>query len=182
MPATLSPLPSRVTAPLPRHLADRHVGDVGDEDRDAVDRGDDDPLQVLDPGGEAQPADGEALRAVLDEAAGEGRVVLREGRHDLPEREAEAVQLARVDEDVELLRLAAPGVDLRDAAHGAQARADVPVLQRLLRHRVGDVPLDEVLVDLAEGGRHRAERRLGPLRGGERARRSPARPRAAGAK
>ena len=128
----LSPLPSRVTAPS-RGISPTFTSATSAPRPGRCGPWPARPARDPRPGGEAQPADGVALGAVLDEAAAERRVVVRERRQDLTEREAEAVQLARVDEDVELLRLAAPRVHLADAAHGAQARADVPVVQRLLR-------------------------------------------------
>ncbi len=159
MPATVSPWPSRVTAPLRGQGADADVGHVADEDGDALHRSQHDPPEVLDAGGEAAAAHGETLGTVLDEAAAEGGVVVGHRLHHLVEREAVAVESAGVDDDVVLLREAAPGVDLGDALHRSQPRPHVPVVERLLLHRVR-FALDEVLVDLAEGGRHRPEGRL----------------------
>ena len=82
----------------------------------------------------------------------------------LVQREAVPLEPPRVDDHLVLLRLAAPGVDLADAAHRAQPRAHVPVVERLLRPSRRRVALDQVLVDLAEGGGHRPERRLEAVR------------------
>ena len=159
MPATVSPLPSRVTAPLrgsgPTPTSATSPRRIGH----ALDRRQHDAPEVLDPGGEAAAAHGEALGTVLDEAAAEGGVVVGHRLHHLVEREAVAVESAGLDDHVVLLREAAPGVDLGDALHRSQPRPHVPVVERLLLHRVR-LALDEVLVDLAEGGRHRPERRL----------------------
>ena len=68
------------------------VGHVPEEDRHALDRGQHDAAQVLDAGGEAAPAHGEALGAVLDEAAAEGGVVVGHRLHDLAQGQAVAVE------------------------------------------------------------------------------------------
>ena len=116
--------------------------------------------EVVDRLREADAAHRVALGPVLDEAAAERRVVVGERLEHLVQRQPVALELPRIDQHLELPRQAAPRVDLAHAAHRAQPRADVPVVERLLRHRVGRVALDQVLVDLAERGRDRAERRV----------------------
>ena len=78
------------------HGPDPDVGHVADEDGHALDRGEHDALQVLDPGGEPAAAHGEALGAVLDEAAAEGGVVVGDRLDHLVEREPVALEPARV--------------------------------------------------------------------------------------
>ena len=114
---------------LARHRADRHVRDVADVDGRPLDGGDDDVPQVVDRLREPDAAHGVALGPVFDEAAAEGGVVVGQGLEHLPQGEPEPVELPRVHQHLELPRFAAPRVDLAHAAHRAQARADVPVVE-----------------------------------------------------
>ena len=177
----LSPLPSRVTAPL-RGIGPTPTSATSpSEDGTPSTEASDDPPQVLD-----ARSRGRCPRTVKRSERCSTKPPLKEALLSATacttwwSDEAVAVEPPRVDEHVVLLRQAAPGVDLGDAPHGAQPRAHVPVVERLLRPSGRRVALDEVLVDLAEGGRHRAERRLEARRGCARAPRTAARSRAGG--
>ena len=118
MPATASPRPSRVTAPSRGIAPTPTVGHVRHQHRHAVDRPS--PRRSAGPaiaGGQADAAHVYPLGPVLDEAAAERRVVRAEGV-GRPARSVRPVlfELTRVDDDVVLLRQAAPRVDLAHAA------------------------------------------------------------------
>ncbi len=149
---------------LAGHRANRHVRDIADVDRRALDGGDDDVPKVVHRLREPDAAHGVALGTVLDEPAAEGGVIVGQGLEHLPQGERIPLELPGIHQHLVLPRFAAPRVDLAHAAHRAQARADVPVVEGLLRHRVGRVALHQVLIDLAERGGHRPERRVQPVR------------------
>ena len=74
------------------------------------------------------------------------------------------MQLRRVDDDLELLLVAAPGVDLGDARHRAQLRLDDPVVDRAQLGERLPCAGDDVVEDLAQARGDRAH--LRPLDAG----------------
>ena len=72
------------------------------------------------------PADDVLLPVVLDVAAARVRVAPPDGLEDLLQGEAVGPELRGIDDDLVLLRNAAPGVDLGDARHRPQPRRDRP--------------------------------------------------------
>ena len=67
-------------------------------------------------------------------------VVRGDGFVDASQVEAEFLELQGIDDHLVLARLTAPRVDLADAAHGTQARADVPVVTLSTSMGFADVP------------------------------------------
>ena len=109
-------------------LPHEHFGHVAHAQRHALARGHHDVGDV----GQAQHPPGRAdqrlLTAALDVAGADAGVVALERDHHVVEREAVRHELGGVGRDLEILRVAADGVDLGDAGHGAQLRLDDPVL------------------------------------------------------
>src|SRR5689334_23278721 len=97
---------------------------------------------------------------MLDEPAAERLVVARDGVEDLAQGEPVAIEPVGIDDHLVLPRQPAPRVDLADASHGPEARANLPIMKRLALHRVGGSSLDEVLVNLAERSGDGAQDRL----------------------
>ena len=118
-------------------MPDLDLRDVAHADGDAATRRDDD-LGELPPVLDHPDAEHQARRAAaLDHPAADVGVAALEGAVDVPDRQAEALEPARVHHDVPLLLGAAPGVDLRDPADGAelgsQIRDNDVTLSRWLR-------------------------------------------------
>ena len=145
--------------------AELDVGDLAQQHRRAVvvdaDGGAGDVLERLEL---RFAAEHDLLVALLDVAAADVAVVLLEHVEDLGERQVVLGEPLGIDDHLVLLGLAAHGVDLDDAGHGAQLPRHVPIEQRAQLHRRVAIALEVELVDLAEARRHR--RQLGAAVGG----------------
>ncbi len=138
-------------------MADPHVGDVGEADRNAAARGDNDRLQITRRPGQPDAAHVELFPAALEETAAGVRVVACDSLGHLVERDPILDQVGRSHEHLILLRVAAETVHLGHPGEGAQAWGDDPVLERAQLHRVVAVALERVLKDLAEARRDRGQ-------------------------
>ena len=94
------------------------VADVRDADRRAVHGRDDDVVELLGGVDAAQRAQQDLRLALFDGAARHLDVLGGDGVADLLDRQAVAVQLLDVDDDVDLAGAAAAEVDLADAVDG----------------------------------------------------------------
>ena len=141
-------------------MADSDLGHVPDADRHAVVAVITIVADLLDGAGAADALDEARLARPDDVAAADVLVVLLEGPDDVVERELVLGELRRVGPDLELLREAAPGVDLGDPGHPAQPRPDHPILERpQLGQVVRTLAREEIVIDLAEAGGDRPHRR-----------------------
>ena len=125
-PSTASPLPSAVVAPRriswptsTRATSRTRIGTPRRARRSTTSSIARPPVERADAEDEARPA------AALDDAAADVRVVRLERAVDVAERQVELLQPLRIDDDVPLLLVAAPGVHLGDARarSGAGARS-----------------------------------------------------------
>ena len=148
-------LATRGDRAAPLHRPQPDLGDVGEEHRDAVGGAHHHPFEVLNTGEQADPAHGVALVAGFDEPAAERAVAVADGVEHLPQGEVVLLERLRPDNHLELLGEAAPRVHLAHPGHRTQPGAHLPVMDRLVLHRV--VAGDHVLVDLPERGRGRAQ-------------------------
>ena len=96
------------------------------------------------------------LGGMLDVASAEIGIVLLHALRDVVKRQAVLLEQRRIDDDLKLLGLAAPRVDLAHAGKRSQLRLDHPLVQILQIHRAHG-PGKRVLVELAEGGRGQAQ-------------------------
>ncbi len=123
----------------PRRVSDVDPGDVLDLDRNAVELGEDDVLDVADVVAlrqilgaaavhQADAADVDGLLADVDRAAADIDVGIGDGVDDLGQGHVEGVELMEVDLDLVLLRGSAPRVDLHDARHREEAPLENPIL------------------------------------------------------
>ena len=118
-------------------LAQQHLGHVPDADRHIAFGADDDVADFVEGRHLAGRANQVLLAALLDVAGADVGVVPGERFQDVPEVQAVGDQLRGIGGDVELLQVAADGVDLGDAGNVAQLRAHDPVLDGAqLRRRV----------------------------------------------
>ncbi len=141
-----------------QHRPFPHLRDGADGDGRSLGGGlQHDLLDVGERADEALPADDVLLAVVLDVAAAGVRVASLDGLEDLLQGQAVRPQFRGIDDDLVLLRKAAPGVDLCDAGNGAQPGRDHPVEDRPALHRGDAVSLDCELEDVAEPGRDRTQ-------------------------
>ena len=158
-PSTTSPLPSAVTAP--RRISRPSTTSATSRMRtgtpsfaatitSSISRLVRDDADALDQG---------RLAGLVDRAAADVGVVALQRFDDVRQREPARRQRHRIDDDLELLLVAAPRVDLGDARHGDELRADDPVLHRSQLGGALALARDHVVKHLAEAGRHRPELR-----------------------
>jgi hypothetical protein len=171
VPSTTS-RPLSVAAPRAQLLADADLRHVGHAQRHALRVAEDHVADVLGRLHLARRADQVLFAALLDVARAHVGVVAVERGHDVGHREAVREQLGGIGRDLELLGIAADGVDLGHARHVAQLRLDDPVLDLAqVGRRVGLAvgPLRALFrlhgpeVDLAQAGGDRPHHRRDPL-------------------
>ena len=114
----------------PQVLPFPDVGHVGDANRNAVARADDDVLDFVDIGDLAGRSHKILLAVAFDIARTDVGVVSSKCRHHLAEAQLVGHQLRRVRQHVKLLFKSSDGVDLNDAGNVPQLRLDDPVLDR----------------------------------------------------
>ena len=123
----------------PWNVAHRHLRDILDLDRHAVDLGEDDVLDVGDAAtlgkiviaagiDQADAANVDRLLAHRDLAPADIDVGIAERRDDLRDRDVVGFELGLLDVDIELLGHAAPAVDLDDTRNRQKPAGDDPVL------------------------------------------------------
>ena len=140
----------------PRLRADRHGGDVLDQDRRSVGRSDHGVGQRIDRPDQSDAAHHRRLLADIDGVAADIDVGVADGLQQLRQCQPVRDQLVEIDLQLVGLGLAAPAGDVDDAGHRAEAALQHPVLQRLeIEHRIIGRADQPVTIDLAD----RAERR-----------------------
>mmetsp|Transcript_5519 Transcript_5519/g.13306 ORF Transcript_5519/g.13306 Transcript_5519/m.13306 type:complete len:1095 (-) Transcript_5519:4456-7740(-) len=141
-----------ITAGLakPGHMTNADLGHVAHQHRLTVLLAEHGVAEILDVAHQAEAAHIDGLIAHADRAPTHVVVRIAQGLDDLLQRQAVALQPARLDLDVVLLGRAAPGHDLADTGHRQQAPLDDPVLDAAqVGQAVGTRALDLVAQDLA---------------------------------
>ena len=133
---------------MPFLMAEAEATKVADRDRDPIAARHDDVAKVVEITHQADAADHEALLATGEaRPAGIGGVVV-DGGNDVVHRNAEALQLNRVEVEPELFCEATEIIDGRNARHCLQRRYDDPALNLRQLHQVLAVGLQGVTVNL----------------------------------
>lgn len=142
---------------LPELAAELDTGDVPQVERPVLEIGQDDPAQILLPPYLTEPPHDVLLPIVFEVVASRDAVVLLDRLDDPVQSDAVRAQGFGVHHDVVLLHETAEGVDLGDSGHGLQLRCHQPVLDGAEFREAIPVSPNDVLIDLAEGGRDGSE-------------------------
>ena len=165
-PSTTSPLPSAVTAPRRTSWPISTSATSPHPDGHAVLGRHDDVLDLLDVDRPADAVDEEHLAVLADVAAADVAVVLLDGLDHFVEGQAVLDEPGRVDADLILLLVAAPGVDLGGALHRPHLRLDDPIVDGAQVGGVVALAGHDVMEDLAQPGGHRPHLRAARCRCG----------------
>src|SRR6185437_13786394 len=140
----------------PRLVANLDGGDVLDQYRRAVWRGDHGVLDRIDRPDQADAAHDRRLRADVDGVTANIDVGVADRLQQLRQRQPIRDQLVEIDLDFIGLGLAAPSGDVDHAWHGAEATLQHPVLQGLeIEHRITGRADQPVAVDFTDGAQRR---------------------------
>ena len=114
--------------PGAQFLADADFGHIPNSHRDALPAADNDIADVVDVGDLARRADQILFAALFDVAGADIGIVALDGGDQILQRQALGHQFVGQGRNLELLGVAADGVDLGHTGHIAQLRLDDPVL------------------------------------------------------
>jgi len=130
-----------------------YAGYIGDADGGTVGGFQNDLLDIVDVGEEANLLHVDLLRALLDKAAAGVDVVGGDLLLDLLDGEAVADELLWIEDDLVLAGNTAEAGDVDDTGHAAEGFFELPVLDALELHCVdgGVDALEGVPIDLADG-------------------------------